>query len=194
MPSDAVTARLLEFLHALIHLCLHSHGVYPSSLFQTRRLHSLPLPYCAHAPLRDYITRVLSDVRPLLAAGRVRALTLVIGRARAPRARYVLEFEFPAHAEPRLAALELHLRAHLARVLAEGGREGRGVTHVDEDVPEWDLVLETDGVHGVEWVPADGDERGGAGGRVVPLKDPDLRDPVVRLASRLEIVVDAEGE
>ena len=67
---------LLEFWEVCVHAVLHSQLLYPVEIFEERHLYGLPVWQSRHPDVNAYIRRVLSNARPLLAAGLVRKLIL----------------------------------------------------------------------------------------------------------------------
>lgn len=197
-PSPLTNAvnRFCEFLVVATHAILHKHAVYPARMFSLYRKYNLSTPYSKHPALNEYIVRTISHLRLWLLSAKLQSVSIPIFEVQTGKtiARYVFEVNLlpgqyaVAAAEINatdLAALDVQLHAHLARILAENC--------VQRDVElSFDYVIKTDGVSlGREWVPADGGERREIDEAVaVPLKDPDALSQTLQIASRVELPAD----
>lgn len=195
-PLTAAVNHFCEFLVVVTHAILHKHAVYPARMFSLYRKYNLSTPYSKHSTLNEYIVRTISYLRPWLLSAKLQSVSIPIFEVQTGKtvARYVFEVNLPlGHSAAAateitatdLAALDVQLHAHLARVLAE--------KCVQSDVElSFDYIVRTTGVSlGREWVSADGRERREIGGAVaVPLKDSDTLSQTLQIASRAEFPAD----
>lgn len=184
------------------HAILHKHAVYPARMFSPHRKYNLSSPFSKHPTLNDYIVRTISHLRPWLLSAKLQSVSIPIFEVETGKtiARYVFEVALPLsqHASSAaaavaditatdLAALDVQLRAHLARILAEKCEQ--------RDVElSFDYVVRTVGVSvGAEWVPADrGERREITEAVAVPLKDSDVLSQTLQIASRVEFPANEE--
>eukprot|EP00177_Eucheuma_denticulatum_P008177 GFKZ01014885.1.p1 GENE.GFKZ01014885.1~~GFKZ01014885.1.p1 ORF type:complete len:203 (+),score=13.27 GFKZ01014885.1:257-865(+) len=184
--------RFCEFLVVATHAILHKHAVYPARMFSPHRKYNLPTPHSNHPILNAYIIRTITRLRPWLTSAKLESIAIPIFESRTGHtiARYVFDVIIPANdpviaaqvTATHLASLDVQLRAHLARILAE--------KPVQSNLElSWDYVVRTAGVVlGEEWVPADGMERREVPEpRAVPLKDSDLQSITLQICSRVEL-------
>lgn len=197
--SDQATNYLCEFLIVCTHAILHANQVYPAKLFVPRRKYDLTTMYCKHPTLTSYIKSTITALHPWLKSGQVQSVSIpLFTRTGKPptktvHARYVFEIATLSALSPSandLGCLNMQLRAHLCRILAEV----RPPVVAEEKEVLWDFVVRTSGVRvGTDWVPADGEERAEIAHPVaLPLKDADSGANTFAIASRVEFS-DEEG-
>lgn len=159
-------------------------------MFELRRAYGIATFFSKHELVNTYVARVVGGVRPWLLSGSVESVAIAVFTAASGKvcARYVFDMCVlaPTGASAMaaaLAALDVQLRAHLVRILAQPARE---VTEGEER--SWDFVVRTTGVQmGKEWVPADGRERREIDeAEAVPIKDADGYAETAQIASRVE--------
>ena len=59
-------------------LCCHNHSLSFLAVFQRRCKYNIPVYMCAHPELNEYIRHVLDGIKPLLEAGQVGHIAVVI--------------------------------------------------------------------------------------------------------------------
>ena len=128
MEPPSAASLVLELLEVAIHSILAHRAVYPRALFEERRAFGVMVSMSRHPELNDYIERVLRSARPLLEAGAVAKLAVVISaRDGTPVERWVFDL------------------AHEARRLGGGGEgEGGGAERAGGGALRWDLAAVQD--------------------------------------------------
>ncbi len=201
MLEPAALDLLTDFLRASIHLILHTRRVYPSEIFERRRIFDITTWRSRHAELNEYIDRCAACARDLLHRVELDVLEVrLLGTPPGGRPHAVESYRFELHRvqEPS-APLESHAlqsrlaafihRLHVCEALLDplpAGLElsfevrlhsepGRTAEPLPQSVRE-------------QWVEADdacatagrgaGGRGGGIAARVVPLKSHDLGEGV----------------
>lgn len=180
---------MIHFLHPT---CMRAafQLTISAGMFELRRAYGVATFFSKHDVVNSYIARVVGGMRPWLLSGSVESVAIAVFSAStgSVRARYVFDVcvlapTGAAAMATELAALDVQLRAHLVRILAEPAREVE-----DGGERSWDFFVRTTGVQtGKEWVPADGRERREIDEAVaVPIKDADGYAETAQIASRIE--------
>lgn len=74
------TDLVLEFLEACVHQILYSKGVYPESVFEKRIKYGHQVFQSRHPDINSYIRQVLGNAHPLVDAGLVESVVVVLNR------------------------------------------------------------------------------------------------------------------
>ena len=74
----ASTELLVEFLDVAIQVILYERGIYPESIFSSQRAFGVPVKMSRHPEVNDYIRSCLRDATPLIDAGAVENIVVVI--------------------------------------------------------------------------------------------------------------------
>ena len=74
------TDLVLEFLESCIHQVLYSKGVYPASVFEKRFKYGHQVFQSRHPHINSYIRKVLGNVHPLMDAGLVESVVVVLNK------------------------------------------------------------------------------------------------------------------
>lgn len=74
----ASTADLIEMLEVAIHLILYVRDIYPETLFERRKWNGIAVQMSRHPELNLYIKDVVEAIQPLVIAGQVEQVVVVI--------------------------------------------------------------------------------------------------------------------
>merc|ERR1712185_791142 len=91
-PPPARMELVFELLEVAIHTILYARDVYPRALFEERRAFGVRAAMSRHPDLNEYIADVLRSAKPLMDAGAMTKLVVVIaGADDAPAERWVFD-------------------------------------------------------------------------------------------------------
>ena len=84
---DPIVTTLCDFLGAAVHQILHTRGVYPSQVFERRRLFDVTVFRSRYKELNDHIDLVVDGARQLIERDECDALIVFVLGAPSPFSR-----------------------------------------------------------------------------------------------------------
>ncbi|KAJ3021969.1 MAD2 mitotic arrest deficient-like 2 [Thoreauomyces humboldtii] len=78
MNSAELTVCIIDFLEVAIHQILFVRDVYPSEIFEKRRMYNVAVLMSRHPTLNEYIRNVLTTIKPELQKGQINKVLLIL--------------------------------------------------------------------------------------------------------------------
>ena len=182
--STPLLATLDSFFTAAINLILHGRRIYPADAFEKRRVFDVPVHFCRHPELSEYVALSVRGACELVARSEAQSLVVLVHGPAVSSAeqRPVLErFVFELRASPGASADSPALRAQLRSVLVKLNFCDSLLLPLPADGLSFSIELHADAAAGAEatseelreqWVECDTTEvgRSGDGATAVPFK------------------------